>query len=242
MRLCEMHACFASFWRGFTRKGSPTTRAFRCAACTLRFHPPVSLWKLGRDARLFVRIIAMIHAEELSKMAPRANAKREKSSSASGGGRVDKPISPFAATSIPETTCPSPEAEYFNKGPQKQPRKSRGQPPRLDQRLQAIVIRWVSQGLSFRAAARHAGIDHSTISRGAQRDPDFAAALKEARRLGKLRPRLEIRGWRQAAAVLEAAGFDPGWSKEEKQLMDGSFPGSICWSTLPFPHDERSQE
>ncbi|MBC7853727.1 MAG: hypothetical protein IAF94_09850, partial [Pirellulaceae bacterium] len=93
-----------------------------------------------------------------------------------------------------------------------------------------------------RAAARHAGINHSTISRAAQRDSDFAAALKEARRLGKLRPRLGVRGWRQAAAALQMAGFDPQWTKEEKQLMDGSFPGSICWRALPFPRDERPQD
>jgi Homeodomain-like domain len=196
----------------------------------------------GRDARLFVMRIAMIPAEELIKVALRANANSEESSSASGGGRVDKPILAVAATSFPETTCPSQETKYFNKGQQKQPRKSRGQPPRLDERLRALVVKRVSQGLSCRAAARHAGIDHSTISRAARRDPVFAAALQEARRRGKLRPRLGIRGWRQAAAALQMAGFDPEWTKEEKQLLDGTFPGPICWSSLPFPHDERPQE
>ena len=41
---------------------------------------------------------------------------------------------------------------------------------------------------------------------------------------------------------LRRAGFDPQWTREEKQLLNGSFPGSICWSTLPFPHDERPQD
>ncbi len=75
--------------------------------------------------------------------------------------------------------------------------------------------------MSCRAAARHAGIDHSTISRAAQRDRAFAAALNEAKSLGKLRPRLGIRGWRQAAAVLQANGFDPAWTREEKELLNG---------------------
>ena len=155
---------------------------------------------------------------------------------------VDQPNSGVAASAVQETTCTERGREYFNKRPPKQPRKPRGQPPRLDERLKTLVVKRVSQGLSCRAAARHAGIDHSTISRAAQRDSAFSAALKEARRLGKLRPRLGIRGWRQAAAALQMAGFDPQWTKEERQLLDGTFPGSISWSTLPFPHDERPQD
>ncbi|MFN0018589.1 MAG: helix-turn-helix domain-containing protein [Pirellulaceae bacterium] len=195
-----------------------------------------------RDARLFVRIIAMIPAEELSKMAPRANAKSQESASAAPEGRVDKPILDDAANPCPASACARQGSEYFNKQPPISKPQSRGQPPRLDQRLQAVVVLWVSRGLSCRAAARHAGINHSTISRAAQRDPAFAAALKEAKRFGKLRPRPGIRGWRQAAAVLEAAGFDPGWTKEEKQLLNGTFPGSINWSAIPWPHDTRPQE
>jgi hypothetical protein len=184
----------------------------------------------------------MIHAEEMSKMVPSANAKSEESSSAAREGRVDKPILHDVASPCPASVCARQGREYFNKQPLISKRRSRGQPPRLDQRLQVIVIKWVSRGLSCRAAARHAGINHSTISRAAQRDPAFAAALKEAKRLGKLRPRLGIRGWRQAAAALEMAGFDPQWTKEEKQLLNGTFPGSISWSAIPWPHDTRPQE
>jgi hypothetical protein len=196
----------------------------------------------GRDAHPFVRRNAMIPTEETRKSAIAASPKDCRAGSPSGEGSVDKPISKDAATPCPAPDYAEQGGEYFNKQLQISKPRSRGQPPRLDQRLQAVVTQWVSRGLSCRAAARHAGINHSTISRAAQRDPVFAAALKEARRLGKLRPRLGIRGWRQAAAALQMAGFDPQWTREEKQLLNGTFPGSICWSTLPWPHDERPQD
>ena len=184
----------------------------------------------------------MIPAEETRKSAIATSPKDCGAGSPSGEGRVDKPNLEIAATPCPAPAYPEQGGEYFNKQPQISKPRSRGQPPRLDQRLQAVVTQWVSRGLSCRAAARHAGINHSTISRAAQRDPVFAAALKEARRLGKLRPRLGIRGWRQAAAALQMAGFDPQWTREEKQLLNGTFPGSICWSTIPWPHDTRPQD
>ncbi|MGI8980825.1 MAG: helix-turn-helix domain-containing protein [Pirellulaceae bacterium] len=184
----------------------------------------------------------MIPAEEMSESALSTSPKSGEITPASQQRRVDKPFSAIASTSFAGTTYALPGTEYFTKCQQKRPRKSRGQPPRLDDRLKSLVAKLVSRGMSYRAAGQHAGIDHSTISRAAQRDPAFAAALKEARRLGRLRPRLGIRGWRQAAAALQRQGFDPQWTKEEKQLMEGSFPGSICWRTLPFPHDERPQD
>ena len=196
----------------------------------------------GRDAHPFVRINAMIPVEETIKSAIAASPKDYGAGSSSGEGGVDKPISLDAATHCPAPAYAGQGGEYFNKRPQISKPRSRGQPPRLNRRLQAVVTQWVSRGLSCRAAARHAGIDHSTISRAAKRDPVFAAALKEARRLGKMRPRMGIRGWRQAAAALQMAGFDPQWTREEKQLLNGTFPGSICWSTLPWPHDERPQD
>ncbi len=184
----------------------------------------------------------MIPAENMTKLALSASEKRDESALAAREGRVDKPILQDAANPCLASVCAQQGSEYFNKQPRISKPRSRGQPPRLDQRMQALVTQWVSRGLSCRAAARHAGVDHSTISRAAQRDPAFAAALKEAMRLGKMRPRLGIRGWRQAAVALQMAGFDPQWTREEKQLLNGTFPGSICWSTLPFPHDERSQD
>jgi hypothetical protein len=184
----------------------------------------------------------MIPAEETTKIAIAASPQDRGAASPSGEGSVDKPNSRIAATHCSASSSVKPVSEYFNKQPRVRKPRSRGQPPRLDQRLQTVVTQWVSRGLSCRAAARHAGIHHSTISRAARRDPVFAAALKEARRLGKMRPRLGIRGWRQAAAALQMAGFDPQWTKEEKQLLNGTFPGSICWSTLPWPHDERPQD
>ena len=184
----------------------------------------------------------MIPAEETRKSAIATSPKDCGAGSPSGEGAVDKPNASKEATPCPALVYAQVGSEYFNKQPQISKPRSRGQPPRLDQRLQAVVTQWVSRGLSCRAAARHAGINHSTISRAAQRDPVFAAALKEARRLGKLRPRLGIRGWRQAAAALQMAGFDPQWTREEKQLLNGTFPGSICWSTIPWPHDTRLQD
>ena len=131
-------------------------------------------------------------------------------------GGVGKLVSAIASKSCPETTCDARRPEYFTKRSPKGSRRSRGRPPRLDERLKSQVTGMVSRGMSCRAAARLAGIDHSTISRAGQRDQAFAAALVEAKRFGKMRPRLGIRGWRQAVAVLQAAGLFPEWSPEER--------------------------
>jgi hypothetical protein len=196
----------------------------------------------GINAHPFVRRNAMMPAEETRKSAIAARHEECEAGFPFGEGGVHKPNSSKEATPCPTPVYAQAGSEYFNKQPLIPKPRSRGQPPRLDRRLQAVVTGWVSRGLSCRAAARHAGIDHSTVSRAAQRDPVFAAVLKEARRLGKMRPRLGIRGWRQAAAALQLAGFDPQWTREEKQLLNGTFPGSICWSTLPWPHDTRPQD
>ena len=58
-----------------------------------------------RNARRFVRRIAMIPAEEMSKLALSASAKRDESPSASRERRVDKPILQDAANLCPASAC-----------------------------------------------------------------------------------------------------------------------------------------
>ncbi len=50
--------------------------------------------------------------------------------------------------------------------------------------------------MSRREAAPCLGIDHSTISRAAKRNPEFAAALKEAKRRRAVVPQTLGGGWR----------------------------------------------
>ena len=66
-----------------------------------------------------------------------------------------------------------------------------------------MVCVLVCLGMSRREAARHIGIDHSTISHAAQRDPDFAASLREAGELRKTEPRIAGGGWRAEARRME---------------------------------------
>ncbi|MCE9527260.1 MAG: hypothetical protein K8R36_14530 [Planctomycetales bacterium] len=49
--------------------------------------------------------------------------------------------------------------------------------------------------MSRREAAPCLGIDHSTISRAAKRDPEFAAALREAKRRRTVVPQTLGGGW-----------------------------------------------
>jgi hypothetical protein len=76
-------------------------------------------------------------------------------------------------------------------------------PDRIEQLLQIVSI-----GLSPCAASAHLGIDRSTVSRTASKDPEFKAALERAEELSKLQPQLTIiaearKNWRAALAWLE---------------------------------------
>jgi len=86
-------------------------------------------------------------------------------------------------------------------------RKSRGQPPKLDARRKKFVASMVSLGFSLRQIARDLQIDHSTISRAAQRDREFAAALAKAKAERSLHPQLGFRGWRAALDVIQRIGM-----------------------------------
>ena len=64
----------------------------------------------------------------------------------------------------------------------------------------------VSLGFSLRQIARDLRIDHSTISRAARRDGEFAAALARAKEERCLHPQFGFRGWRGAWDVLQRLG------------------------------------
>jgi hypothetical protein len=113
------------------------------------------------------------------------------------------------ATSVPSKRCDSRGSEYFTKNPDFAPRssragrKSRGQPPKLDATRKKFVASMVSLGFSLRQIARNLQIDHSTISRAAQRDREFAAALARAKEESSMHPQLGFRGWRAALDVIQ---------------------------------------
>ena len=116
------------------------------------------------------------------------------------------PRKSVGATPVPQMRCDSRASEYFTKDPVFAPRKSRGQPPKLDASRKRFVAILVSLGLSLRQIARDLGIDHSTISRTARRDKAFAAALARAKEERGQSPQLGFRGWREAVEVLELHG------------------------------------
>ena len=143
---------------------------------------------------------------------------------------VETNRSPAVASSLSPQRCDAAGREYFTKNPvftsrtplteiQRSPltkrprspltrtrRKSRGQPPKLDASRKKFVAILVSLGFSLRQIARDLRIDHSTISRAARRDGEFAAALARAKEERCLHPQFGFRGWRGAWDVLQRLG------------------------------------
>ena len=136
---------------------------------------------------------------------------------------VETNRSPAVASSLSPQRCDAAGREYFTKNPDftsraplteiqrspltKTPRKSRGQPPKLDARRKKLVAILVSLGFSLRQIGRDLQIDHSTISRAAQRDKEFAAALARAKEERSLHPQFGFRGWRAALEVVQRVGM-----------------------------------
>lgn len=140
------------------------------------------------------------------------------------GPGVENPTDETARKAVVATPVPSKRydlrnSEYFTENPDfslwpprtgtkptpltPTARKSRGQPPKLDARRKKFVAIMVSLGFSLRQIARDLQIDHSTISRAARRDGEFAAALARAKEERSLHPQLGFRGWRAALDVLQ---------------------------------------
>ena len=121
---------------------------------------------------------------------------------------------PVGANPGPSKSCDSGGSEYFTKNPDFSPpvslaktaRKLRGQPPKLDSRRKKFVASMVSLGFSLRQIARNLQIDHSTISRAAQRDKEFADSLARAKEERSLHPQFGFRGWRAALDVMQRLG------------------------------------
>ncbi len=117
----------------------------------------------------------------------------------------------WGTTPLPAMGCDFRTSEYFTKNHDFAPRrpltktrrKSRGQPPKLDARRRKFVASMVSLGFSLRQIARDLRIDHSTITRAARRDGEFAAALARAKEERSLHPQLGFRGWRAALDVIQ---------------------------------------
>ncbi len=140
----------------------------------------------------------MIPAEETSKSTLAARVGDPNPTPTSGQGGVAKGAGEVTVTCFPAGACGDRSREYFNKTKKtpRSARRGRGQPPRLTPGVQRTLCDLISRGMSRREAAPCLGIDHSTISRAAQRDPDFAAALRDAKRRRAVVPQTMGGGWR----------------------------------------------
>ena len=148
----------------------------------------------------------MTHSEQLIKYPPRA-ARKTAATPSSGQGGGDGLATAVAVSAVASTPCDGHASEYFiksNLSPSSRLRSRRGQPPRLTARLKRFLGVLVSLGMSRRRAARLVGIDQSTITRGAQRDPDFARTLAQAVQQRLVRPQVGAGNWRALARQLGA--------------------------------------
>ena len=87
---------------------------------------------------------------------------------------------------------------------------TRGRPPVLDAEKQAKVVALPTIGCNFRAAAEYVGCARSTIERKAERNPEFAEKLRQARTNTEIgffksvqRASQKEQYWRAAAWALE---------------------------------------
>ncbi|QDS97990.1 hypothetical protein [Adhaeretor mobilis] len=100
--------------------------------------------------------------------------------------------------------------------------------PRLlaDPAKQKSLCSMVSVGLGIEAAARHVGCSSWTVRREAQRDPQFAQKLREARTSAQLFPLMTLRKkadthWRAAAWLLERSCPEQFARKKPKTVSPG---------------------
>ena len=96
-----------------------------------------------------------------------------------------------------------------------------GQPSKLTPNLKSKVCMLLCVGLSRRQAATMLDIDHTTITHGVERDPDFGRALVRAEEFCQLRPHLAIaaaglRDWRAAAWFLTHQQKSPRRTTSER--------------------------
>ncbi|NUQ63312.1 MAG: hypothetical protein HUU20_12605 [Pirellulales bacterium] len=102
--------------------------------------------------------------------------------------------------------------------------KPRADRVELDAAARRLVIALVTNGSSRRTAARYVGCAPSTITRAAQRDPEFAAELVRAETTVEIQSLQAIRNaaksdryWRAAAWLLERK--NPGFRPPVRQLL-----------------------
>ena len=101
----------------------------------------------------------------------------------------------------------------------------RGRPPVLDELKRAKIVAILSVGCSQSVAAQHVGCAVSTISRTAERDPQFAEELGKAKSNAELSLVKNIRNaakkeqyWRAAAWALER-GFPEKYARRGPDVI-----------------------
>ena len=83
-----------------------------------------------------------------------------------------------------------------------------GRPPVITPEVLEQMCELLSLGFTRAQAAAHLGIDRSTVTRTAQRDPELAAELERAEEASELQPQLTIiaearKNWRAAVWLIE---------------------------------------
>jgi hypothetical protein len=122
---------------------------------------------------------------------------------ARGGGetRIDEQVTAEEHWPQPSGTHDDPTTTHHSP---LTPRRSR----KLTPARQAEVVHYIQAGLSLRQAAAFVGCHHSTISKAAQRDPEFAWKLEQAEAIGDALPLVRVirasrQSWRAAAWLVK---------------------------------------
>jgi hypothetical protein len=131
------------------------------------------------------------------------------------------PAIPALVLEFSELAVTASSAEYL---PTQAPLRKRGRPTTITPEAIEQLCLLLSTGLSRRQAAAYVGINHSTLSQAAARDPEVAQALADAEQLTHAHCMIRIaqesrKNWRAAAWLLSHAAKlpPPKLTEEEKQ-------------------------
>src|SRR3954468_9425828 len=145
----------------------------------------------------------MTDAKEIKNSEQHALSRESSAPPSFGQGGGEKCRGDGASKSAGTMPCVSGWAEYINirKKPAAKQQRGRGRPAVMVPEIKKFLCLLLSLGFSRRPAAAHAGLDNSTITRAAQRDPKFHEEIQEALALRAVRPQVDFTGrwWMRAA-------------------------------------------
>jgi hypothetical protein len=135
---------------------------------------------------------------------------------------------------------PDNEPDSLNENDQDQQDRG-GRPPTLDEKKRRQIIAILACGCSRRVAARIVGCAHATITRTAQRDPEFGAQLDAAENAVQVEALRNIRNaaqngryWRASAWLLERK-FPHDFAQQPHNAITAEDVASIIlYMSYPF--------